>query len=97
MRLIVLGGDFGYDGAMTSKLKNHSVKSCDERTPCRTPNAQGVTRIPSWKFTLVRDAILAVMAAHEEGVSFKDLRQLAQAEIAKDKLETLGSWGWHFN
>lgn len=63
------------------------------KTVCRTPNASGTTRIPTWKFELMREAILA--AVGDDGVAFKDLKPAVAKLITDDDAQTLGSIGWH--
>ena len=68
----------------------------EPRTPCRTPNANGVTNIPTWKFTALRAAILdAIDHAGAEGLLFKDLNDAVKSRLTKDELSRLGSVGWH--
>lgn len=67
-----------------------------EKTECRTPNANGVTRIPSWKFDVVRRAILeAVGQAGREGVAFSDLSSCVADRLSDEDRANLGSLGWH--
>ncbi len=68
----------------------------EPRTPCRTPNAKGVTNIPTWKFEALRAAILdAVDHAGADGLRFKDLNEAVKTRLSKDELSRLGSVGWH--
>ncbi len=68
----------------------------DDRTPCRTPNADGVTNIPTWKFEAVRGAILAAVdEAGPEGLLFKDVSPEVKARLSEEDLSNLGSVGWH--
>ena len=67
-----------------------------DRTPCRTPNAAGVTNIPTWKFDVLRPAILdAVAEAGPEGLKMADLKAAVRGRIPLETLEKLGSLGWH--
>ncbi|WP_018996224.1 DUF6958 family protein [Hirschia maritima] len=67
----------------------------EKKTDCRTPNQGriGVTRISSWKYDLVRTAILR--AVGEEGILFKDLKQTVRQNMTMHDLEKLGSLSWH--
>jgi hypothetical protein len=66
------------------------------RTPCRTPNADGVTNIPTWKFDAARSAILsAIDAADPDGLAFKDLSKEVAARLDSDTKSQFGSIGWH--
>ena len=68
----------------------------DKKTICRTPNANGTTRIPSWKFDVIREAILkTVDTAGEDGLAFKDLSASVASTLDSDILTKLGSVGWH--
>lgn len=59
-----------------------------------TPGKQP-TRIDKWKYDLVRDAILSVVPADENGVEFSQLAQSVKAQISADDLERLGSVSWY--
>jgi len=67
----------------------------EPRTDCRTPNPDrpGITRIPTWKFELLRGAILALLA--EADVAFAALPSRLRDRLTKDDLARLGSLGWH--
>ncbi|MEM9970742.1 MAG: hypothetical protein AAF762_06545 [Pseudomonadota bacterium] len=68
----------------------------EDRIPCRTPNAGGVTSVPAWKFDLIRAAILSALeVAGADGLSFQSLRGEVKGRLPKDKLSQLGSVGWH--
>ena len=68
----------------------------EDRTPCRTPNADGVTNIPTWKFQAVRTAILAAVdAAGDEGLPFSAVSAEVKSRLNADDLARLGSVGWH--
>ena len=69
-----------------------------EKIECRTPTSgrEGVTRIPLWKYELVRAAIIQTFAQSQEvQVQFSDLRTQAKMHLPADKVAELGSWGWH--
>ncbi|MEM1032461.1 MAG: hypothetical protein AAF928_21950 [Myxococcota bacterium] len=66
------------------------------RTTCRTPNADGATNIPTWKFDAVRKAILAaVTEAGTEGLPFKSFSDEVAARLTEEERAGLGSVGWH--
>ena len=67
----------------------------EERVACRTPapGKSGVTRIPRWKFDLVRNAILEILGEGE--ARFSDLSGLARERLPEAELGRLGSLGWH--
>ncbi len=70
-----------------------------QKVECRTPTSgrDGVTRIPAWKYDIVRAAIIETFAQSQEAqVKFSELRTQAKDYIPEDKLAELGSWGWHF-
>ncbi len=66
-----------------------------EKTACRTPaeGRDGVTNIPTWKFELLRDAILHSLAAGD--LPFSQLKDAVRERLDADALNTLGSLGWH--
>ena len=59
-----------------------------------TPGKQP-TRIDRWKYDLVREAILSVVPADENGIEFSQLVQLVEGSIPADDLERLGSVSWY--
>lgn len=63
------------------------------RTLCRTPNASGTTRIATWKFDLLRAAILDALG--DDGLAFKDLGSAVTARLDAQTRDKLGSLGWH--
>jgi hypothetical protein len=70
----------------------------EPKTECRTPaeGRDGVTRIPTWKYNLVRDRILEIVrSAGEEGAPFKGLAQRVGDRLSDDDCARLGSVGWH--
>lgn len=65
---------------------------------CQTPTTgkSGTTRIPLWKYTCVREAILAAIdAAGSEGILFKDLGEAVRVRLTPEDLNDLGSLMWH--
>ncbi|MGI9389427.1 MAG: DUF6958 family protein [Boseongicola sp.] len=68
----------------------------EHKVSCRTPNADGVTNIPNWKFDVLRAAILATIdAAGANGLPFKDLPEFVKARLSRDEISRMGSVGWH--
>jgi hypothetical protein len=68
----------------------------EEKILCQTPTpGKKGTRIPKWKYALIREAILQVVPANEQGVAFKDLAGLVEKRLSPEKLERLGSLLWH--
>jgi len=70
----------------------------DDRIPCRTPNPSrnGVTRIPRWKFDLMRGAILDILGeAGADGFAFGDLADEVAARLSAEDRARLGSVKWH--
>jgi 8-oxo-dGTP diphosphatase len=69
-----------------------------EKTDCRTPTPgkRGVTRIPTWKFQVIREVILQILEeAPPEGFAFAGLTGAVRSRLAAETLENLGSVGWH--
>jgi hypothetical protein len=70
--------------------------SREEKVICRTPNAEGATRLPRWKFDCVARAILdAVGDAGPDGLAFKQLTEGVKSRLSEAELKDLGSVGWH--
>lgn len=68
----------------------------DEMVLCRTPTpGKKGTRIPRWKYDLVRKAILRVLTPQTAGVPFKDLPSLVENQLSKEDQERLGSISWY--
>ena len=68
----------------------------EQRTVCHTPTPdKKPTRIPTWKYDLVRRAILATVPAKAPGVAAKDLPALVRKQLAAGEIESLGSVNWH--
>ncbi len=61
------------------------------RTP--TPGKTGVTRIPEWKFDLVRAAILEDLK--DGAVRFSELPDRIALRLTDEDRQKLGSLGWH--
>lgn len=66
------------------------------KTICHTPTpGKQSTAIPTWKYALVHDAILAVVPHTAPGIAAKHLPDLIRQHIASDDLTALGSLAWH--
>lgn len=67
----------------------------DEKVACRTPTPgrTGVTKIPQWRFELIRRAIIEVIATGE--VRFAELPDLVAAKLSEEDKDRLGSIGWN--
>ncbi len=69
-----------------------------DMTTCRTPSTgrRGATNIPTWKYTVVRAAILAAIgAAGDDGLAFSELPEAVESRLSDDHLVRVGSVGWH--
>lgn len=76
--------------------KEKLLMSPDEKAVVETPTpGKQPTRIDKWKYDLVRQAILSVIPAGEDGVAFNQLAKLVAAQIPADDLERLGSVSWY--
>ncbi|MBM7067028.1 hypothetical protein [Actibacterium sp. 188UL27-1] len=70
----------------------------EPRTECRTPaeGRDGVTRIPTWKYTTIRTIILDLLdEAGADGLAFKDLSAQVKSHLSSNDRAHLGSVGWH--
>ena len=68
----------------------------EERVLCRNPDPekQG-TRIPRWRYELVRDAIVSALQTRPEGFPFRDLPSQVRNRLTGDDARALGSISWH--
>ena len=68
----------------------------DSKILCKTPTPgkQG-TRIPKWKYDLIRNAIRKAVPANNKGVAFKELSSLVTELLAESDREKIGSIAWH--
>lgn len=69
-----------------------------EKISCRTPTEgrDGVTRIPLWKYRLLRGAILEVLTERGAlGLRFGELADALRERLAREDLDRLGSLNWH--
>jgi len=72
------------------------VNKAIQRTVCRTPTpGKKPTAIPTWKYELVREAILASAPGSEPGVPANDLPEAVRGRLRAEDLEDLGSVVWH--
>ena len=68
----------------------------DDRVLCRNPDpAKHGTRIPRWKYELVRDAILHALDSRPEGFPFRDLPSFVGRTLTPDDVHRVGSVSWH--
>lgn len=63
---------------------------CETPTPGKQP-----TRIPKWKYDLVRQAILQSVPQHGEGVLFKELPDRVRRRLSPADRKRLGSTAWY--
>ena len=67
-----------------------------DKTICYTPTlGKQPTRIDSWKYECVRDAILLAIPAQGEGVLFKQLPSLVAGLLSPEHKQKLGSVSWY--
>lgn len=69
--------------------RNAEKVLCKTPTPGKTP-----TRIPKWKYDIIRDAIIAILRDEEE-IYFTDLPEKASARISDENRKDIGSMAWH--
>jgi hypothetical protein len=68
----------------------------EERVLCRNPDpAKHGTRIPRWKYELVRDAIFHALDSRPGGFPFRDLPSFVGRTLTADDVHRLGSVSWH--
>lgn len=67
----------------------------ESRIACRTPaeGRDGVTRIPKWKFDVLRRAIRAALS--NGAVPFAELKDRVAPLLSAEDLAHMGSLGWH--
>jgi hypothetical protein len=68
----------------------------EENISCENPNPekQG-TKIALWKFEMVRDAILSVLADSPGGVTSTELMARVRETLQEEEISRLGSVAWH--
>lgn len=72
------------------------MREDESRTICHTPTpGKKPTSIPSWKYDLLRAAILKIVPAREPGYPAKDLPEAIREKLGSQKLKDLGSVSWH--
>ena len=65
---------------------------------CRTPTKgrNGEVRLPEWKYTCIRQAILDVLEdSHEGQIVFMNLAENVSSRLTSNQLAKLGSVKWH--
>ena len=68
----------------------------EERVLCRNPDPEKKgTRIPRWKYELVRDAILSALRSRPDGFPFRDLPTQVRKRLTGDDARAVGSISWH--
>lgn len=68
----------------------------EDRVLCRNPDPQKHgTKIPRWKYELVRDAILSALRTRPNGFPFRDLPTQVRNRLTGDDARALGSISWH--
>lgn len=68
----------------------------EERVVCETPTpGKRPTRIPRWKYELVRRAILESVPVDDCGIAFKELPAAVSGRLAPEERERLGSVSWY--
>lgn len=72
------------------------MKPSAPKTICHTPTpGKQPTAIPTWKYDLLRSAILTIVPADEPGIAAKGLPEHIQKQLAAEDLKELGSVAWH--
>ena len=68
----------------------------EERVVCETPTpGKKPTRIHKWKYDLLRGVILDIVGGSPDGVEFKSLSGLVEAQLSPEQLSDLGSVSWY--
>jgi len=68
----------------------------ENKTLCRTPTpGKKPTRIDTWKFKIIRTAILEILSKNGDGIFFKDLANLVKEKIPHSQLNKIGSLKWY--
>jgi hypothetical protein len=72
------------------------MKSDEDKISCRTPTpGKQATRIPRWKFDLLRKHLLALIPAQMPGIRARQVPALIRTRLNPKELERLGSVNWH--
>ncbi len=67
-----------------------------DKVVCHTPTPGKLpTSIPTWKYALLRAAILETVPTSAPGMAAKDLPDVIRGKLPADKLKELGSVAWH--
>lgn len=68
----------------------------EDRIVCQTPTpGKRSTRIPRWKYDLVRRAILDVVPVDGDGYAFKNLPDAVSHRLSDTERAGLGSVSWY--
>lgn len=68
----------------------------EERVVCETPTpGKRPTRIPRWKYELVRRAILESVPADGDGFAFQELPAAVSGRLSREERVKLGSVSWY--
>lgn len=68
----------------------------EAKVVCETPTSgKTATRIPEWKYQLLKEIILDIVPGSEPGVAFKDLPSLVSEQLSSEQKQKLGSVAWH--
>ena len=68
----------------------------EERVVCETPTpGKQPTRIHKWKYDLLRQFILEIVAEGADGVEFRNLSGLIEGRLSVEQRENLGSVSWY--
>lgn len=71
-------------------------KVTEPKTTCHSPHeGKQPTNIPTWKFDVVRTAILSVVPSKDPGIAAMDLPGAVKKELPAKVLRKLGSVSWH--
>ncbi|MFK7956481.1 MAG: dihydrofolate reductase [Lysobacterales bacterium] len=82
--------------AFDFRVVEYLPRILNERVLCRTPSVgKKPTRIPQWKFELLRGHIVQILADADSPVLFAELRGLVGSRLNADQRKRLGSLGWH--
>lgn len=65
-----------------------------DKIQCQTPSGGKPVRIDRWKYETIREAILAVLAEHQE-IAFSQLSQNVRTRLDADTINRLGSISWY--
>lgn len=52
-------------------------------------------RISTYKYKMVKGALLTVVPKNDEGVPFKGLSAMVEGQLSSEELNQLGSVGWY--